>query len=227
MPLMTKRFTCDAVLFDLDGVLVDSTASIERHWRQWAAKHGIDAEDVLRVVHGRRAVETVRLVAPHLSAESESRDVARSESQDAADVLGVAGAAELLAALPPDTWAIVTSATYAAATVRLRQVGLPLPPVLVSAEDIVHGKPHPEGYLKAASLLSVPAERCVVIEDAPPGVEAAHAAGMAVIAVTTTHPAAELLAADARVPALADIWPHTRAVSSNGTARLELVLASG
>ena len=221
---MTRRFACDAILFDLDGVLVDSTTLIERNWRAWAVKHSIDAEDVLRVAHGRRAVETIRLVAPHLPAEREAQEVARTESEDASGVLGLPGAAEMLGALPPSSWAVVTSATHDAATLRLRHTGLPSPPVLVSADDIAQGKPHPEGYLRAAALLRVPAERCVVIEDAPPGVQAGRAAGMAVIAVTTTHAPAELSAADARVPTLDDIRLGAARPSGNGAPRLELVL---
>jgi len=221
---MITRFACDAVLFDLDGVLVDSTASIERHWRTWAAKHDLVAEDVLRIAHGRRALETIRLAAPHLSAEAEARDMAREESRNASDTLRMDGAAELLTALPADTWAIVTSAPRATARIRLRNAGLPLPVALVTADDIFRSKPDPEGYLRAAALLAVPPRRCIVIEDAPPGIAAARAADMIVIAVTTTHRAEELAAADARVSSLVDIRITMPRRSAGSLGRIDLAV---
>ena len=197
---------CAALLFDLDGVLVDSTASVERQWRLWAARHGIDGDALVRVVHGRRAEDTIREAAPHLDAAREVREVlAPAEAADSEGNVAVAGAAALLASLPPDRWAVVTSGLPAVAAARLASVGLPMPRVLVTAADVGRGKPDPEGYLLGARRLGVRAERCVVFEDAPAGLAAARAAGPASVAVATTH-ALEELEADAVVATLGDVW---------------------
>jgi sugar-phosphatase len=188
------QFECSAVLFDLDGVLVDSAAFIELQWRQWAARRGLDPEPFLRVCHGRRAVETIRLAAPQLDAEAE---VAAHDPADEPGLDGlrpIPGAAGLLAELPSGTWAVATSGPRASAVARLRAAGLPVPPVLVCAEDVAEGKPSPDVYLRAAAGLGVPPAGCLVIEDAPAGLEAARRAGMPRIALTTTHPGSELTA---------------------------------
>jgi len=200
-----KRFRCKAILFDLDGVLVDSTPCVEKHWRMWAQQHSLDVNEILKISHGRPTVETVRLVAPHLCAEAEAKQLDQSEAEDMSGVFEVDGAANLLASLPPMNWAVVTSGNRAIATNRLRHTGLPLPQVLVTADDVKQGKPHPEGYLKAASQLGVAPEHCVVIEDALAGIQAARAANICVIAVATTYSAAELSASDICVPTLLDI----------------------
>jgi len=200
-----KQFECEAVLFDLDGVLVDSTACVERHWRLWAQQQGLDAAEIIKISHGRPTIETIRLVAPYLSAESEARSLDQSQADDTADLVEIAGAAKLLAAIPKNRWAVITSGNYAIATTRMRHTGLPLPQVLVTSDNLSQGKPHPEGYLKAATLLGAKPKQCMVIEDSPPGIQAAQAAGMAVIGVTTTYRAAELSAADTCVQTLADI----------------------
>ena len=191
-----RTLCCDVVLFDLDGVLADSTASVERHWRTWAREHGIDVDLVLRTVHGRRAIETIGLLAPHLDAGDEVARLSAREAEDAGDVLGVAGAAALLAALPPARWGIVTSGTRAVAEARLRVVGITPPPMMVTADDVTRGKPDPEGYLLGARRLGAEPSRCVVVEDAPLGVDAAHAAGMRALGVATTYPAAALARAE-------------------------------
>jgi mannitol-1-/sugar-/sorbitol-6-phosphatase len=145
--------------------------------------------------------------------------------EDIAHVRKVEGASDLLAALPNDSWAIVTSGTCALATARMRHTGLPEPRVLVSAEDVENGKPDPEGYLKAGKLISVPPQRCVVVEDALPGILAARSADMAVIAVATTHSATELSAANAIARTLISIRvEETRAAARNGKPHLSLVL---
>jgi sugar-phosphatase len=197
-----KTLKCGALLFDLDGVLVDSGSSTERAWRLWAKKHGLDAAEILDLAHGRRTVETVRLVAPHLSAEDEAEMLENIEVEDVVGVGEIPGAAELLRELPAECWAVVTSGTWRLATARLRQMSLPVPRVLVTAEDVTNGKPDPECYLKAARHLAVAPGDCVVVEDAPAGIEAAHAAGMRAIAVTTTHSAAEVSAAEVCVQSL-------------------------
>lgn len=188
---MTK-LECDAILFDLDGVLIDSTICIARHWREWAHQHGLDIAAIMRVAHGIRTVETIRLVASHLDAEEEAERFTAAEVIDTEGVVEIAGASVLLNMLPADVWAIVTSGSKELAMARLWRVGLPIPRVLVTADDVKQGKPAPEPYLVAAKQMGIAAARCVVVEDAPAGIEAAHAAGMQVIAITTTHPRDEL-----------------------------------
>ncbi|MGL5922635.1 HAD family hydrolase [Chroococcidiopsis sp.] len=197
-----KSFDCEAVLFDLDGVLVNSNVAVEGHWRRWAQQHGLDAEAILKISHGRPAIDTIREVAPHSIAEEEGRAFLQREAEDLAGVVEVEGVANLLNSLPERQWAIVTSGTQAIATNRLRHVGLSVPKVMITTDDISRGKPDPEGYLKAASRLGVAPERCLVVEDAVAGVKAARAAGMIVVAVATTYQPADLIEADAIVPAL-------------------------
>jgi mannitol-1-/sugar-/sorbitol-6-phosphatase len=187
-----KRFECSAIVFDLDGVLVDSAAYVEQQWRRWANARGLRPEPFLRVCHGRRALETIRIAAPHLDAEAEVRALEPGDDQDTGAIGPMAGAARLLAALPEGTWAVATSGPRGGAMARLRRAGLPLPPVLVCAEDVSAGKPSPDAYLQAARGLGVVPSDCLVVEDAPPGIQAARAAGMAVVALATTHSAGEL-----------------------------------
>ena len=194
-----RAFECDAVLFDLDGVLVDSAAVVVRTWRGWAERRGLDAGRVLEVAHGRRSNEIVRLFAPDLDVESEASELERIETEDLEGVRGIEGARELLSSLPADGWTVVTSGSRALATRRMEHVGLPLPERFVSADDVENGKPHPEAYLMGAEILGVRPEACVVVEDAPAGVSAARSAGMRAIAVATTHREEELHEADAVV----------------------------
>ena len=200
-----QEFRCRAILFDLDGVLVDSTACIERHWTRWATGHGLDPALVIRAAHGRPTVETMREVAPHLCAEEETARLEAGEASDTDGVFAFSGAAELLRSLPEGTWAVATSGTRRTATNRLAQTGLPVPGVLITADDIRCGKPHPEPYLLAAKGLGLSTADCIVVEDAPPGVASARAAGARVIAVTTSHRADELAAADAIVAQVRDL----------------------
>lgn len=183
---------CDAVIFDLDGVLIDSSAVIERHWRAWAKKHGLDLDMVMRHAHGRRTIETMQIAAPGLDVEAEARLYEQMEAEDVDGVKAIAGADVLLQSLPVDSWAIATSGTRPLATARLKHAGLPVPRTFITADDVLHGKPHPEPYLAAMRGLSMTAGRCLVFEDAPAGLQAAHAAGMRAVAVASTHPAAEL-----------------------------------
>jgi sugar-phosphatase len=200
-----SSFRCAAVVFDLDGVLVDSNPIAERHWQRWAARHGIPAERVLALHLGRPAVETIRLVAPHLDAAAEARTSEYAEADDVEGLHAFDGAADLLRALPPDRWAIATSGTRRTATIRLSHVGLPLPPALVTADDVARGKPAPDPYLLAAARLGVDPARCVVVEDAPSGIASARAAGARVVAVASTNPPSALAAADVVLARLADL----------------------
>lgn len=188
--------SCSALLFDLDGVLVDSTAYVERQWRDWAAGRGLEAEPFLRVCHGRRAVETIRLAAPELDAEVEVARFPEFVTDDSLRLDALPGARELLQGLPGGLWAVVTSGVRASASRRMREAGLPTPRVLVAAEDVEHGKPSPEGYLLAAERLDVAPTGCVVIEDAPAGIEAARTAGMRALGLMSTHPADALRGAN-------------------------------
>jgi len=198
-------FRCSAILFDLDGVLVDSTRSVERQWRIWARERGIDGDKVMTVGHGVRAVDVIRAVAPHLDAEAEVRKLESREADDRDGVVVMPGAVELVRAIPEGRWCVVTSGTRHLATERLRLVGIPLPKVLVAADDVAQGKPHPEPYLKGAQLLGANPAECLVIEDAPAGIRSAHAGGMKVIALTSTYPAPALKEADGVVEKLAQI----------------------
>ncbi|HET7891159.1 MAG TPA: HAD family hydrolase [Candidatus Sulfotelmatobacter sp.] len=177
---------CAAILFDMDGVLVNSTPAVARVWRQWAVEHGFDPEEVVARAHGRPSLTTVSEYLPDSDHEVENREVERREIADLEGVVPLPGALALLASLPEDRWTIVTSSTRALAEVRIRAAGLPLPKKLVTSSDITHGKPHPEPYLKGASALGFPATECIVVEDVPAGVRAGKAAHAKVIGFKTT-----------------------------------------
>ncbi len=202
MPNSEFSLQCAAILFDLDGVLVDSSACVERTWSRWAMKHGLDPRSVIALAHGRRTIETVQLVAPHLPAATEVSALTTSESTTTDGVLEVRGAREMLHSLPNGTWAIVTSGIRSVATLRIRHTGLPMPEVLICADEVQRGKPDPEGFLTAAKRLGISPSDCVVIEDAPAGVEAARAAGMRAIAVSGTYVPEALAIADYTIPNL-------------------------
>jgi sugar-phosphatase len=220
-----RRFECSAIVFDLDGVLVDSTAFVEQQWRRWASARGLRAEPFLRVCHGRRAVETIRIAAPNLDAEAEVAAFGPAEESPAGvEAIGpLAGAARLLAALPLWSWGVATSGPRLAAATRLRRAGLPVPPVLICAEDVTRGKPNPDPYLKAAKDLGTTPADCLVMEDAPAGIEAARAAGMPVIALTTTH-RLDQLPADACTRDLAGVHLGRVDRDQQGKWRLEILV---
>jgi sugar-phosphatase len=185
------------VLFDMDGVLVDSTAAVARVWTVWARKHGLDPKTVVKIAHGRPSISTIRELLPSANHEAEDREVERMEIEDVEGIVALPGAAELLRVLPTNRYAIVTSATRPLAEVRLRAAGLPVPENLVTARDAKRGKPHPDPYLMGAQLSGVPPVECVVIEDAPSGIRAGKAAGARVVALRTTASDAELQEAGA------------------------------
>lgn len=186
------EITCGALLFDLDGVLIDSTPAVTRVWSEWAVAHGFDPDDVVRKAHGRPSIATIRDYLPHGDHEAENRKVESREIGDLQGVVTLPGARELLNALPPNRWTIVTSCTRALAEVRLRAAALPIPERLLTSDDVKNGKPDPEPYLKGASLLGVSPENCVVIEDVPAGIRAGKSARARVIACRTTVPESEL-----------------------------------
>jgi sugar-phosphatase len=185
-------FNCSAILFDLDGVLVDSTRSVSRQYRLWAQKANLDPRIVENIPHGVRAIDVVRQLAPHLDAEAEVERLEKMEAEDQEGVVVMPGATELLASIPGNRWCVVTSGTRYLATCRLKHANLPIPRVMVSADDVSKGKPDPEPYLTGARLLGMNSTDCLVIEDAPAGIQAAHAGKMKVIAITSTYPASAL-----------------------------------
>ena len=196
---------CDALLFDLDGVLVDSAECVQRICTDWAIARGLDPHEVLRWSQGRRVQDTVRLVAPHLDADTEVASLIAMEAATTDGLHPVAGTHALLEALPPNAWAVVTSGARPVATLRLTHVGLPLPQTLISGDDVERGKPDPECYLEAATALGLAPSDCVVVEDSPAGLAAARAAGMRSIGIIGTFPAGQLHDATVIVPAFASL----------------------
>jgi len=209
-------FSCAAILFDLDGVLVDSTEAVDREWREWAERKGVDGDAIMAIAHGVRTVEVIRRVAPHLDAEAEAAAIESHEAGDQHGVVVMPGAAELLRSIPEGRWGVVTSGTRPLASNRLRYCGLPVPKVLVTSDDVTNGKPHPEPYLKGAEGLGVEPAECLVIEDAPAGIQSAQAAGMKVIGMASTYARAKLGAANAVVAKLGGVRVTTDGAGNLG-----------
>ena len=185
----------------MDGVLVDSTPAVERVWTRWAARHNFDPAQILAHTHGRTSLASIQELLPNASAEThqaEDQWMERAELEDISDIAALPGAREILAATPPQQFAVVTSATYQLAQVRLAVSGLlPFVRNLITSTDIQHGKPDPEPFLKGAVKLNSPPAGCIVIEDAIAGVRSGKAAGSRVIALRTSNPGSDLLAAGA------------------------------
>ena len=200
------------ILSDLDGVLVDSHASIMRAWRWWGALHGVEAQAIETVQHGRPSGEIIAALVPQLDAVAESRAIDLRQADDTDGVIALPGAHELFAGREPV--AVVTSCTVPLATARLTAAALPVPDVLVTPERLSRGKPDPEGYLLAARSLGADPGECVVFEDAPAGVEAGRAAGMHVVGITTTH-APDELEANELAPSVA-AWLAARSEGQSG-----------
>jgi sugar-phosphatase len=194
-----------AILFDMDGVLVDSKAVVERVLRRWAARRGLDQDAMLRLPHGRKTRDTIAAVAPHLNIAEEVAWLDAEEERDLEGITAVPGAARLLGELAPEEWALVTSAGRELAPLRLAAAVLPLPRTMVAGESVARGKPAPEGYLLGAKLLGRRPDECIVLEDAPAGIEAGRAAGMRVIGVATTYPRSRLVGCSAIVTDLSEI----------------------
>ncbi|ADW69855.1 HAD-IA family hydrolase [Granulicella tundricola] len=188
------------LLFDMDGVLISSIASVNRCWKLWAAHYGVaDAQNV-QIAHGVRAVDLIKGYKPGFTEAEVTEGLRYIEDLEIADTEGLkvlAGVRELLASLPPERWTIVTSATRRLLLGRLKAAGLPYPDRLIAADDVVNGKPHPEPYMKGAEILGFSTKGCVVVEDAPSGVGAGVAAGARVLGVLGTHTAEEIYAAGA------------------------------
>jgi len=186
------NLTCKAVLFDMDGTLVDSTAVVERAWSWWAALHGIPLEGVLSFAHGRPTIATMEHFLPARDHTEDLEEMDRYEEAQLEGILAVPGATQVVHALQNQSWAIVTSAWRTLAEARVLAAGLPLPKVIVPIDEIRNGKPHPEGFLQAAERLGVAPRECLVFEDTRPGIEAGVSAGMQVVALLTTAPAHHL-----------------------------------
>ncbi|MBQ1083565.1 MULTISPECIES: HAD family hydrolase [unclassified Nocardiopsis] len=186
------RISVDAVLFDIDGTLVDSTGAVERTWRLWGEAHGIDPEEILAVSHGRRSEDTIAMFLPQDQVADAAAELEELELADLDGVTALPATRELLTALPTERWAAVTSGSRRLMRTRLEAAGLPVPEVLVTADDVTEGKPHPQGYLRAAAGLGFDPARCLVVEDAPAGVRAGLASGAAVLAVATSHSRTDL-----------------------------------
>jgi len=208
-------FVCSAILFDLDGVLVDSTRQVDREWREWAARKGVDGDAVMAIAHGVRTIEVIRRVAPYLDVEAEAAAIENHEAGDQRGVTVMPGALDLVRSIPEGRWGVVTSGSRLLASNRLRYCGLPVPEVLVTSDDVTNGKPHPEPYLLGAERLGFAPAECLVIEDAPAGIESARAGGMKVIGMASTYAADALGNADAVIGTLGQIL-----VASNGAGKL-------
>ena len=187
--------SAEALLFDMDGVLINSIPAVERVWSRWAEGRGFNVHEVLRHAHGRPSIATLRDLLPDADHEAENRIIEQAEIEDVEGIVPLPGVKKLLNALPPDRWAIVTSCTRPLAEVRLRAAGLPTPALFITSSDITHGKPHPEPYQKGAAGLGFAPEQCIVVEDALAGIASGRDAGSRVIAFTTTASIADLVAA--------------------------------
>jgi len=192
------RVSAKAVLLDMDGVLVDSTGLVQQHWSQWADRRGLDASTVLRFAHGSPSTEVVARFVPAQEVSVEAAWVEGLALHSATDEVALPGAHDMLTqrVLPV---AVVTSATRAVAMVRLTRAGLPVPEVLIGADDVERGKPDPLPYLRAAQLLNVAASDCVAVEDTPAGLTSIKRAGAKPVALLTSHSAEELSDALARL----------------------------
>jgi sugar-phosphatase len=210
------------LLFDLDGVLIDSTPAVARVWSRWAIEHGFDPEDTVRRAHGRPSITTIRELLPNADHEAENQQVEQGEIEDVEGLVPLPGAREFLNSLRPNQWTIVTSCTRPLAETRLKAAGLPIPPRLLTSNDVKFGKPNPEPYLKGAAILVFPEMDCIVFEDAPAGIRAGKAAGATVIAFSTTAPGAEL--ADAGADILRPGFGAFSVSSANGSSMIRLNL---
>ncbi|KAF0814189.1 Sugar phosphatase YfbT [Andreprevotia sp. IGB-42] len=212
-----------AVLFDMDGTLIDSTPVIELVWRRWAERHGVDVPLLMSKIHGRRGQEVIPEVAPHLDVQEEVRQLLAEEAVTLDGTTAIAGVQAMLASLGGARWSIVTSATHALAAAKLGFVGLAIPEHVIGGDDVKNGKPHPEPYLMAAAHHGVDPADCLVFEDAISGIQSAKAAGMTVVALATSHPIEQLGDADLIIRDWHDI---ALKVSASGIT-LEVLRAHG
>ncbi|CDZ33846.1 Phosphatase YfbT [Neorhizobium galegae bv. officinalis] len=200
--------TYAAFLFDMDGTILNSIASAERVWGRWAAKMGFDVEAFLPTMHGKRGIDTISaLNLPGIDPAAEAEGILRGEIEDVEGVVPIPGAVEFLSALPPESWAIVTSSPIELAKVRLAAAGIPLPRYMVTAEDVTVGKPNPQGYILGAERLGVSPSDVLVLEDVPAGIQAGEAAGADVMVITATH-SHPIETGHSKIPGYLDVVPH-------------------
>jgi mannitol-1-/sugar-/sorbitol-6-phosphatase len=211
---------CQGILFDMDGILISSLASVERSWTKWANLRGLDPAHVLSVIHGRRAIESAAELRPDLDPAVELKLIEEIECADGEGIEILPGVKELLSALPAHRWTVVTSATEKLARKRLALIGLPVPERLITADSVPQGKPHPAPYREGAKILGFAPEACVVFEDSASGVLAGEAAGCTVIGTTFSHSPEELAAAHYLVRDLTQIAVETSAAGLELTLRL-------
>jgi sugar-phosphatase len=190
------RVTAKGILFDMDGVLISSIDAAVRNWKRWAKRYGVPNPDEFVIPHGVRSIDLVKMLRPDIDPQEGQRAIEDMEVEDVADLKVLPGVKALLGSLPPERWAIVTSATRRLLLARLKAAGLPIPERIITGEMVERGKPDPEPYRRGAELLGFRPEECVVVEDAPAGVGAGKAAGCRVLGVLGTHSAAELSEAD-------------------------------
>jgi mannitol-1-/sugar-/sorbitol-6-phosphatase len=217
--MSSLTMTVRGILFDMDGVLISSTGADERCWLRWAKHHGMEGTFSLQSTHGRRALDTLRILRPDLDPVIEQRRLEDYDAEDHSGLIILPGVETLLASLPVDRWTIVTSATTRLLEGRLNYAHLPIPAVLVDAERVANGKPHPEPYLEGAELLGFSPADCLVIEDSPAGIASGRAAGCKVLAVLSSHTQAELAGADWFVDSLEQV--HASA-QPDGTLSIRL-----
>ena len=184
-----KTFECEAIIFDMDGTLINTNECIEYVWKKWGEKYNIEIKEVL---HGITALESLKRLAPHLATEEIAQELEDMVLQEADKIKLIPGAKELILKLPKDSWAIATSATIEIVNADFNEVGLPVPEKLVTAEKVQNSKPHPEPFIKAAELLGTTPDKCIVFEDSLSGIKAGYDSGATVIGLTTTYPEEEL-----------------------------------
>jgi len=197
-----SAFYVRGLLFDMDGVLIDSTDADERTWLRWARFHNMEGTFSLQATNGRRTIDTLRLLRPDLDLQVELERIENFEEEEQSGVVQLPGAEQLLASLPASAWAVVTSCLEGAMRSRLKAAGIAVPQHFISGDQVTQGKPHPESYRMAAGILHVEPSECLVIEDTPPGIEAGKAAGCKVLAIVSSHSADDLGEADWIVPSL-------------------------
>jgi len=221
--LIMVEISCSGLLFDLDGVLVDSTPAVARVWSKWAIAHGFDPEETVRKAHGRPSLSTVKELLPNSpDPVAENEPILRGEIEDTEGIVPLPGVCDFLRSIPQDRWALVTSCSKPLAHVRLKAAGIPVPQRMITADDVRTGKPDPEPYIKGAALLGVAATECVVFEDAPAGIRAGKAAGARVLALPTTEWEDVLRSAGADW--ILPRYSHLTLASANGFRGLKLRL---
>ena len=217
--LASVALSVRGVLFDMDGVLISSTEADERCWLRWARFHGMEGTFSIQSTHGKRSIDTLRELRPDLDPMTERKRLEDFDAEDPGAVIVLPGVKPLIASLPANAWTIVTSAPKSLMRNRLMSTGILMPQRFVAADDVSHGKPHPEPYERGARVLGLEPSECLVIEDAPAGIKAGKDAGCKVLAVLSSHTPVELTDADWIVPSLEHV---TAAPADDGTIAIRL-----